>query len=173
MFATPSSYTCHDSYANSVLQALYFCQPFRDLICMTPDTFREDFPHPAPPPGTPPTTKQTPSTASVPSESAHQQPATISLSPPPTLFSALRSLYLHISTHPSIRGVVSPTSFITKLRKENELFRGPMHQDAHEFLNFLLNKIVEDLRAEERAHPVDVPDKIPGVKYFDHRALWR
>lgn len=31
---------------------------------------------------------------------------------------------------------------------ENKLFQGPMHQDAHEFLNFLLNKIVEDLSGE-------------------------
>jgi ubiquitin carboxyl-terminal hydrolase 12/46 len=31
-----------------------------------------------------------------------------------------------------------------------ELFRGGMHQDAHEFLNFLLNEIADILRAEAR-----------------------
>lgn len=138
---------------------------------MTPDPFREEFPHPAPPPATPATSKPPPSTPSAPSEAAQQPQATTpSLPPPPTLFSALRSLYLHISTHPSVRGVVSPTSFITKLKKENELFRGPMHQDAHEFLNFLLNKIVEDLRAEQYAHPLDLSDRVPEGSDIDHCA---
>lgn len=67
---------------------------------------------------------------------------------PPTLFSALRSLFLHIALNPADKGTVSPTSFINKLKKENELYRSTMHQDAHEFLGFLLNKIVEDLEAE-------------------------
>ncbi|KAF8314534.1 cysteine proteinase, partial [Clavulina sp. PMI_390] len=119
-------------YANSVLQALYFCPPFRDL----------------------PSPNAAPSSAEAP-----QQPT---LPTPPTLFSALRSLYLHISTHQSNKGVVSPTSFITKLRKENELFRGPMHQDAHEFLNYLLNKIVEDLQSEQHAKPLERSGSTPG-----------
>ena len=67
---------------------------------------------------------------------------------PPTLFSALRSLFLHIALNPSDKGTISPTSFINKVKKENELYRSSMHQDAHEFLGFLLNKIVEDLEAE-------------------------
>lgn len=36
-------------------------------------------------------------------------------------------------------------SFLTVLRRENELFNSTMHQDAHELLNFVLNKIGEDL----------------------------
>lgn len=52
--------------------------------------------------------------------------------------------------HPQMKGTVQPTSFITKLKKENELFRSSMHQDAHEFLNYLLNKIVEDLEENAR-----------------------
>lgn len=30
-----------------------------------------------------------------------------------------------------------------------------MHQDAHEFLNYLLNSIVEDLTLEMKAGPID------------------
>ena len=153
-----------NSYANSVLQALYFCQPFRDLVCATPDSFREDFPAPAPPPTSPTPIRPPPSQLPPSSDLAHQQatPGTNPLAPlvptlqnppPPTLFSALRALYLHISTHPSTRGVIAPSSFITKLKKENELFRGTAHQDAHEFLNFLLNKIVEDLQHDQYARP--------------------
>ena len=31
-----------------------------------------------------------------------------------------------------------------------DLFRGSQHQDAHEFLNFLLNDVAEKLVAEEK-----------------------
>ncbi|KAF8588617.1 cysteine proteinase [Ramaria rubella] len=112
-------------YANSVLQALYFCQPFRELVC---DSHDKKAPSPAAPSGP-------------------IIPAT-----PPTLFSALRSLFLHIALNPADKGTVSPTSFITKVKKENELFRSTMHQDAHEFLGFLLNKIVEDLETEMKSN---------------------
>ena len=64
--------------------------------------------------------------------------------------SALRSLFLHISKNPAERGTVAPRAFIDKLKELNELFRGSMHQDAHEFLNFLLNKIVEEMEADRR-----------------------
>jgi ubiquitin carboxyl-terminal hydrolase 9/13 len=69
---------------------------------------------------------------------------------PPSLFSALRSLFIHISQHSLDKGTVAPQAFIAKLRKENELFRSTMHQDAHEFLNYLVNSVVEDIEEEER-----------------------
>ncbi|KAH9926369.1 uncharacterized protein B0H18DRAFT_339289 [Fomitopsis serialis] len=69
---------------------------------------------------------------------------------PPTLLSALRSLFVHISKHPAERGTVAPRAFIDKLKELNEVFRGSMHQDAHEFLNFLLNKIVEEMEDDRR-----------------------
>nr|KAJ0210525.1 hypothetical protein LSAT_V11C400193960 [Lactuca sativa] len=52
----------------------------------------------------------------------------------------------------------------TKSEEENELFRGYMHQDAHEFLNFLLNELVDILEKEtkgtkEHSSP---PEKIPN-----------
>lgn len=73
-------------------------------------------------------------------------PPTIPIpSAPPTLLSALRSLYLHISRNPADKGTVAPRAFIDKLKELNELFRSTMHQDAHEFLNFLLNQIVEEM----------------------------
>ncbi|KAI0829120.1 hypothetical protein BC628DRAFT_1200738 [Trametes gibbosa] len=69
---------------------------------------------------------------------------------PPTLLSALRSLYLHISRNPTDKGTVSPRVFIDKIKELNELFRGSMHQDAHEFLNFLLNRIMEEMEDDRR-----------------------
>ncbi|KZV81035.1 cysteine proteinase, partial [Exidia glandulosa HHB12029] len=68
-----------------------------------------------------------------------------------TLFSALRALFLYIAYNPEDKGTVSPLAFVQKVRKENEIFYSPQqHQDAHEFMNFLLNKIVEDIESIER-----------------------
>ncbi|KAG8900822.1 hypothetical protein FRB99_005745 [Tulasnella sp. 403] len=156
-------------YANSVLQALYFCQPFRDLLLATPDsslsTSTSATPSAPPPPTSTSTTvrrspsntghKRAASTSVAPSDPPTQQtlddfPSTPTAIPPipsnpASLSSALRSLFYYISNHPQHKGIVAPQAFVTKLKKENVLFRSSMHQDAHEFLNYLLNKIVEDL----------------------------
>ncbi|KAI0275422.1 hypothetical protein BC834DRAFT_809089, partial [Gloeopeniophorella convolvens] len=116
-------------YANSVLQALYFCAPFRDLVIQSPDIS-------APPPAADPA----PTPAS---------PTFVIPSAPPTLFSALRSLYVYISKNPVDKGAVAPRAFIDKLRDTNTLFSGAMHQDAHEFLNHLLNRIVEEIQTDK------------------------
>ncbi|KAJ2338049.1 hypothetical protein GGF43_006965, partial [Coemansia sp. RSA 2618] len=39
----------------------------------------------------------------------------------------------------------SPQGIIAKLKELNEIFRSNAHQDAHEFLNYLLNEIVENV----------------------------
>ncbi|EIW87202.1 cysteine proteinase, partial [Coniophora puteana RWD-64-598 SS2] len=67
-----------------------------------------------------------------------------------TLFSALRSLYIHISQNAADKGTVAPRAFIDKLKELNEAFRNTMHQDAHEFLNYLLNRIVEEIEEEKK-----------------------
>ena len=54
-------------------------------------------------------------------------------------------MYVHISRNPADKGTVAPKAFIEKLKELNELFRSTMHQDAHEFLNYLLNQIVEEM----------------------------
>lgn len=63
----------------------------------------------------------------------------------PTLFAALRALFLQMSANPVDAGTISPRVFIDKLKELKELFRNTYQQDAHEFLNFLLNKIVEEI----------------------------
>ncbi|CAG7853651.1 Probable ubiquitin carboxyl-terminal hydrolase creB; AltName: Full=Carbon catabolite repression protein B; AltName: Full=Deubiquitinating enzyme creB; AltName: Full=Ubiquitin thioesterase creB; AltName: Full=Ubiquitin-hydrolyzing enzyme creB; AltName: Full=Ubiquitin-specific-processing protease creB [Serendipita indica DSM 11827] len=173
-----SGNTC---YANSVLQALYFCDPFRDLIINSPD---RSFLYPSEPISSAtsaqasPAAKQPAKPETKPTAAVHKRPISGShpsadprpdasakadadeaanaqdLGPPipaspPSLFSALRSLFIHISQHPHDKGTVNPNAFITKLRKENELFRTTMHQDAHEFLNYLINRVVEDIEEED------------------------
>ena len=161
------------SYANSVLQALYFCNPFRELVLQLPD----------PSPRSEPSTAQVPQTSQSPplvtivrkrperkfsaadsrgmSETSWNNPPTLSgpqiPSLPRTLSSALRSLFAHISKHPGDKGTVAPRAFIEKLKELNELFRSSMHQDAHEFLNYLLNRIVEE--TEEERKGTQEPDR--------------
>ncbi|CAE6361463.1 unnamed protein product [Rhizoctonia solani] len=190
-------------YANSVLQALYFCDPFRQLVCDAPDRSYPTTPeaiaaaqaavaqlHPPAPPATPkpkPAHVRRPSAADMttpahagfavgpgglvasafmgpPAAVPHKMTSAPTPAPivnvgpvipplPPSLFSALRSLFIHIAANPADKGTVSPRAFVEKLKKENELFRSNMHQDAHEFLNYLLNSVVEDLTHEMKAGP--------------------
>lgn len=166
---------CADSYANAILQSLYFCQPFRELVCDSHDKSNPPIPPLLVPAASTSTGSRPPvikgfrrrdstndggkstddvlpnGSASTPSGRPSSSSALGAVpipATPPTLFSALRSLFLHIALNPSDKGTVSPLTFINKLKKENELYRSSMHQDAHEFLNFLLNKIVEDLEAQ-------------------------
>ncbi|KAH9980600.1 hypothetical protein BJV74DRAFT_887700 [Russula compacta] len=147
-------------YANSVLQALYFCSPFRDLVIQSTDNSAPPVPAPlslsrqTPPPlltatSVLPRRKSERGKAAPDIPSAPPTPTLVIPSAPPTLFSALRSLYVYISRNSADKGAVAPRAFIDKLRDGNELFRGVMHQDAHEFLNYLLNKIVEEIQFDK------------------------
>jgi ubiquitin carboxyl-terminal hydrolase 9/13 len=148
------------SYANSVLQALYFCSPFRELVLQYPDPSPALLQKPTAaaadtlPPITS-ATKRKPerktTSESLPTNGIIQHHGPPIPSSPPTLFSALRSLFIHISRHPADKGTVAPRAFIEKLKGVNSEFRNMNHQDAHEFLNFLLNRIVEEM-VEDRKH---------------------
>uniref|UniRef100_A0A2K6P569 ubiquitinyl hydrolase 1 n=1 Tax=Rhinopithecus roxellana TaxID=61622 RepID=A0A2K6P569_RHIRO len=98
-------------YCNSVLQALYFCCPFREkvLVCESQPRKKE------------------------------------------SLLTCLADLFHSIATQKKKVGVIPPKKFITRLRKENELFDNILQQDVHEFLNYLLNTIA-DILQEERKH---------------------
>ncbi|KAI6012612.1 hypothetical protein F5J12DRAFT_890936 [Pisolithus orientalis] len=150
-------------YANSVLQALYFCVPFRELLINHPDPYASL--HQPLSPQCASAGAPTSTNSSVPPRRKSERRPTLdtstpngaSLSPAPpipssprTLFSALRSLYIHIAQNPADKGTVAPRAFIEKLREINEAFRSTMHQDAHEFLNYLLNRIVEEVQEERK-----------------------
>lgn len=62
-----------------------------------------------------------------------------------SLLTALKDLFECIAENESRTGVASPVNFIETLKRENELFRSSMHQDAHEFFNVLLNTIIEQM----------------------------
>ncbi|KZS14246.1 Ubiquitin carboxyl-terminal hydrolase [Daphnia magna] len=96
-------------YSNSVLQALYFCKPFREKVLeykMKNKRSKE------------------------------------------TLLTCLADLFHNITTQKKKVGTIAPKKFIARLKKEKEEFDNYMQQDAHEFLNFLINHISEIITAE-------------------------
>lgn len=76
-----------------------------------------------------------------------------------SLFSALKDIFEAVIAHRSHIGVVSPHKFLEILRRENEMFRTPMHQDAHEFLNLLLNEVVENVEHFSKSRVHEIEDK--------------
>ena len=60
-----------------------------------------------------------------------------------TLYNGLKDIFESITENLSLTGIVSPTEFVKILKKENVLFNTMVQQDAHEFLNFLLNDFSE------------------------------
>uniref|UniRef100_A0A2P2JY08 ubiquitinyl hydrolase 1 n=1 Tax=Rhizophora mucronata TaxID=61149 RepID=A0A2P2JY08_RHIMU len=81
------------------------------------------------------------------------------------LLTCLADLFTQISSQKKKTGVIAPKRFVQRLKKQNELFRSYMHQDAHEFLNFLLNELVDILEKEAKAAKIDTetsssPEKI-------------
>lgn len=67
-----------------------------------------------------------------------------------TLLTTLHDLFVAISSQPKSTGTVAPQAFINQLKRDNEFFRSTLHQDAHEFLNYLVNMIAEALEKEAK-----------------------
>lgn len=69
---------------------------------------------------------------------------------PQSLFTSLKDIFEAVVVDQRRSGIVSPVTLLEVLRKENEMFRSAMHQDAHEFLNLLLNAVMENIEAHDR-----------------------
>ena len=67
------------------------------------------------------------------------------------LLYCLCELFQTLSVQRKRVGVYAPKRFVAKLREVNELFDNSYHQDAHEFLNYVLNESAELL--EKHAKP--------------------
>ncbi|KAK8673049.1 hypothetical protein V6N13_111405 [Hibiscus sabdariffa] len=80
------------------------------------------------------------------------------------LLICLADLFTQISSQKKKTGVIAPKRFVQRLKKQNELFRSYMHQDAHEFLNFLLNELVDILEKEARTAKIEADTSSPPEK---------
>ncbi|EDO18055.1 hypothetical protein Kpol_1045p41 [Vanderwaltozyma polyspora DSM 70294] len=75
--------------------------------------------------------------------------------PEHNLFKGLEDIFRAIAESRTLTGVISPGGFMEIVKKENILFATDMHQDAHEFLNFLLNDVSDYL---DKANTEKNPD---------------
>ncbi|KAL8830510.1 MAG: hypothetical protein Q9191_001383 [Dirinaria sp. TL-2023a] len=74
---------------------------------------------------------------------------------PESLFTSMKDIFEAILAHHSRIGVLSPHKFLEVLRRENEMFRTSMHQDAHEFLNLLLNEVIANVEANAKKNEAE------------------
>ncbi|KAF3388970.1 putative ubiquitin carboxyl-terminal hydrolase creB [Penicillium rolfsii] len=65
-----------------------------------------------------------------------------------SLFTSMKDIFESLAGSQTRIGVIRPQQFLDVLRREHEMFRTAMHQDAHEFLNLLLNEVVSNVEAE-------------------------
>lgn len=66
----------------------------------------------------------------------------------PTLLNCLADLCSKMNSSKKRYHVAHPETFYRQLQQKNEFFRGPQQQDAHEFMNYLLNEVIDDLRKD-------------------------
>ncbi|KAI9039965.1 ubiquitin C-terminal hydrolase CreB [Aspergillus affinis] len=71
-----------------------------------------------------------------------------------SLFTSLKDIFESVVGSQSRIGIIRPQQFLDVLRREHEMFRTAMHQDAHEFLNLLLNEVVANVEEEALKQPV-------------------
>ncbi|KAF9355808.1 hypothetical protein BGX26_006094 [Mortierella sp. AD094] len=81
--------------------------------------------------------------------------------PQESMFLCLQDLFQRIQNHSKKTQYFTPTAFVAKVKKENELFRSSMHQDAHEFLMFILSTISEDIEADIKKNQKELEDSMP------------
>ncbi|KAJ3029779.1 UNVERIFIED_CONTAM: Ubiquitin carboxyl-terminal hydrolase 12 [Siphonaria sp. JEL0065] len=139
-------------YCNSVLQSLYFSIPFRScllaynypLSAAVLAASSANIPLPPLTDTQPIPLATVSSSTSLPFASQLSQLAQEKSQE--TLLSTLQDLFRSIQTaKKQIGPALKPTAFVTRLKKENELFQGTTQQDAQEFLNYLLNAVGEIL----------------------------
>lgn len=84
-----------------------------------------------------------------------------------SLFTSLKDVFECMAENKSRIGVVAPIKLIQVLKRENELFRTSMHQDAHEFLNFLLNQVIENIDMAQSSSDTDTKSNGSSAKAMD------
>lgn len=65
-----------------------------------------------------------------------------------SLLMCLSALFSRISTSKRRSGIMGPAKLIRKIKRLNPQFEGHQHQDAQEFLNFMLNEVADNLRTD-------------------------
>ncbi|KAI0818307.1 cysteine proteinase [Xylaria sp. FL0064] len=62
-------------------------------------------------------------------------------------FTGLRDIFMALVESNTRTGVLSPQRFLEIFKRDNEMFRNSMHQDAHEFYGLVLNDIIANVES--------------------------
>nr|A1CIL1.2 RecName: Full=Probable ubiquitin carboxyl-terminal hydrolase creB; AltName: Full=Carbon catabolite repression protein B; AltName: Full=Deubiquitinating enzyme creB; AltName: Full=Ubiquitin thioesterase creB; AltName: Full=Ubiquitin-hydrolyzing enzyme creB; AltName: Full=Ubiquitin-specific-processing protease creB [Aspergillus clavatus NRRL 1] len=84
-----------------------------------------------------------------------------------SLFTSLKDIFESVVGSQSRIGIVRPQQFLDVLRRDHEMFRTAMHQDAHEFLNLLLNEVVANVEAEASKQPAAIEKSLPAPDHAE------
>ncbi|KFA64192.1 hypothetical protein S40285_00830 [Stachybotrys chlorohalonatus IBT 40285] len=68
-------------------------------------------------------------------------------------FTGLKDIFLALIESETRTGVLSPQRFLEIFKRDNEMFRTSMHQDAHEFYGLVLNDVIANVEANARKEP--------------------
>ncbi|KAI1150530.1 cysteine proteinase [Nemania diffusa] len=60
-------------------------------------------------------------------------------------FTGLRDIFMALVESNTRTGVLSPQRFLEIFKRDNEMFRNSMHQDAHEFYGLVLNDVIANV----------------------------
>ncbi|OHE99593.1 ubiquitin carboxyl-terminal hydrolase [Colletotrichum orchidophilum] len=189
-------------YCNSIVQALFYSESFRDHVVKYPPLSPTDTPN-----GTrskvnvtirPPVAKEPPNTPGAKqkglsaSESMKRRQAITAGMPPPgapgirpedkpdspeykkkhamikgpilelaqenpsaygmeeCTFTGLKDIFQALIESNTRTGVLSPQRFLEIFKRDNEMFRNSMHQDAHEFYGLVLNDVISNVEANAK-----------------------
>lgn len=192
---------CAHSYCNSILQALYYSEPFRENVVnyplVTPGTPNADPrkvnvtirppPQPAVPAAGAGKDKKISTSQAMKARQALNAGATLPNGQPlrpedrpdapeykkkqamikgPVLelaqdnpdaygmdestFTGLKDIFTALIESNTRTGVLSPQRFLDIFKRDNEMFRNSMHQDAHEFYGLVLNDVIANVEATAR-----------------------
>jgi ubiquitin carboxyl-terminal hydrolase 9/13 len=83
-----------------------------------------------------------------------------------SLFTSLKDIFESVVGSQSRIGIIRPQQFLEVLRRDHEMFRTAMHQDAHEFLNLVLNEVVANVEAEASKQPL-IEKSLPAPETAD------
>jgi ubiquitin carboxyl-terminal hydrolase 9/13 len=79
-------------------------------------------------------------------------------------FTALKDIFMAVIASESRKGVLSPQRFLEIFKRDNEMFRTSMHQDAHEFYGLVLNAVITNVEDNaKRMKELDPPRQDLGL----------
>ncbi|KAM0563946.1 hypothetical protein ACHAPJ_000154 [Fusarium lateritium] len=79
-------------------------------------------------------------------------------------FTGLKDIFLTLLESNTRTGVLSPQRFLEIFKRDNEMFRNSMHQDAHEFYGLVLNDVINSVETTARQMQLQAPsDGLDGL----------